>query len=408
MFNFWQLFQGFYTLFTSEPQIAIGRVVLILLGFLLIYLGYKKVLEGLIMIPMGLGMIAVNSAFLIMDAGRYGTIFLDPLVSDPSTLMNILQINFLQPIYTFTFSNGLIACLVFLGIGAITDIDFLIANPLPSMLLAVAAEFGTIFVFPIALAVGLNPGQAASAAIIGGADGPMVLFTSLMLAKDLFVPITVVGYLYLSLTYGIYPFLIKWLVPKRLRGVTMDVRTIPQIPRSEKFAFAVVITAVLTLLFPVAGPLYLAFFLGVAIKESDLPHHLHFLSETVLYGATFFLGLLLGTLLSADVILDPKVLALLALGLLAILLSGLGGLVGGLIAYKITKGKINPLVGIAAVSCVPTTAKVAQKEAFAVNKRAMILPFAMGACVAGVVTTSIIAGIYITGIPLVTEFLTAP
>lgn len=405
MFPIWQLFQGLYTLFTSEPQIAIGRVVLILLGFLLIYGGYKKVLEGLIMIPMGLGMVAINSSFLVMETGQYGNIFVDPLASDPSALMNILQINFLQPIYTFTFSNGLIACLVFMGIGAITDIDFLIAKPMTSMMLAVAAEFGTIFTFPIALAAGLNPGQAAAAAVIGGADGPMVLFTSLMLAKDLFVPITVVGYLYLSLTYGMYPFLIKWLVPKRLQGVVMDPRTIPKIPRGEKLAFVVVATAVLCLLFPVAGPLYLAFFVGVAIKESDLPRHLQFLSETVLYGATFFLGLLLGTLMSADVILNPKVLVLLLLGLLAILLSGLGGLAGGYIGYKITKGKINPLVGLAAVSCVPTCAKIAQKAAFDANKRCMILPFAMGANVAGVITTSIITGIYITGIPLIIPWL---
>lgn len=405
MLQFWQLFQGLYTLFTSEPKIAIGRVVLILLGFLLIYGAYKKVLEGLIMIPMGMGMITVNGAFLVLEAGKYGNIFVDPLLSGPTALMNILQINFLQPIYTFAFSNGLIACLVFMGIGAITDIDYLIASPMTSMMLAVAAEFGTFFTFPVALACGLNPGQSAAVAIIGGADGPMVLFTSLMLAKDLFVPITVVGYLYLSLTYGIYPFLIKWLVPKRLRGLEMDWRTIPRIPRGEKLAFTAVAAAVLCLLFPVAGPLYFSFFVGVAIKESDLPRHVQFLSEPILYGSTFFLGSLLGVLMSADIIMNAKVLMLLLLGLLAILLSGLGGLAGGFIGYKLTKGKMNPLIGIAAVSCVPTTAKIAQKEAFLANKWAMILPFAMGPNVAGVITTSIICGIYVTGIPMVSKLL---
>jgi carboxybiotin decarboxylase len=185
----------------------------------------------------------------------------------------------------------------------------------------------------------------------------------------------------------------------------MDWHSIPQISRGEKFAFSAILTAVLCLLFPVAGPLYFSFFVGVAIKESDLPRHVQFLSEPLLYGSTFFLGAILGTLMSADTILDPKVLTLFILGLLAILLSGVGGIIGGLIAYKVSKGKINPLVGLAGVSCVPTCAKVAQKAAYDANKKAMILPFAMGANVAGVITTSIICGLYVTGIPLVSQWL---
>ncbi len=405
MFPFWQIFQGLYTLFTSEPGIAIGRVVLILLGALFCYLGYRKILEGLIMIPMGIGMIAVNGAVLVMAAGKYSTIFVDPLEADPIALMNILQINFIQPLYTFTFSNGLIACLVFMGIGAITDLDYLIAKPLPSILLAVGAELGTIFTFPIAIACGLNPGESAAISVVGGADGPIVLFTSLMLARHLFVPITVVAYLYLSLCYAVYPYLIKLLIPKRLRGLPMDLRSIPRVSRGEKFTFAVVACGILCLLFPVAGPLYASFFVGVAIKESDIPRHLQLLSETVLYGATFFLGFILGILLSAETILDPRVLLLLGLGCLSLLLSGIGGLVAGLIGYKVTKGKMNPLIGIAAVSCVPTCAKVAQKCAFEANRRAMILPFAMGPNVAGIITTSIVCGCFVTGLPLIAPLL---
>lgn len=404
-FPIWEIFQGIYTLFISEPKIAIARILLILVGFLFIYLGYRKILEGLIMIPMGIAMVGVNAGTMLLEAGKFGTLFLDPLVSETNALVNILQIDFLQPIYTLTFSNGLIACLIFMGIGAITDLDFLIAKPLLSMMLAVAAEFGTIFTLPIAIAVGLNPSEAASIAIVGGADGPMVLFTSLTLARHLFVPITVVAYLYLSLCYAGYPYLIKMLIPKSIQGTRMDFGDIPKIARAEKFTFAVVATGVLCLLFPVAAPLFTSFFVGVAIKESDLPRHLQFLSETVLYGSTFFLGFVLGSLLSADVILDPTVLLLLLLGMLSLLLSGLGGLAGGMIAYKLSKGKINPLIGIAGVSCVPTTAKVAQKCAFTANKKCMILPFAMGPNVAGVITTAIIAGIYITAIPLITPLL---
>ena len=391
----WEIFQGIYTLFISEPTIAIGRIVLILVGIAFLYLAFRGILEGLIMIPMGLGMIGVNAGTMVMEAGKFGNLFIDPLTSEPLAVMNILQINFLQPIYTYTFSNGLIACLVFMGIGAITDIDFLIAKPLPSMMLAMAAEFGTIFTFPIAIALGLTPGEAAAISIVGGADGPMVLFTSLILAKNLFVPITVVAYIYLSLCYAGYPYLIKGLIPKSMQGTTMNIAEIPKISRSEKFAFTVVSAAVLSLLFPVAAPLFISFFLGVAIKESNLPRHLEFLSGPLLYGSTLFLGFTLGSLLSADTILNPKVLLLLVLGMLALLLSGLGGLAGGVIAYKVTKGKINPLIGIAGVSCVPTTAKVAQKCALTFNKQAIILPLAMWPNIAGVITTAIISGIYV-------------
>ncbi|MDP2916458.1 MAG: sodium ion-translocating decarboxylase subunit beta, partial [Dehalococcoidia bacterium] len=368
-----------------------------------LYLSFKGILEGLIMIPMGLAMIGVNAGTMVMEAGKFGNLFIDPLTSEPLALMNILQINFLQPIYTYTFSNGLIACLVFMGIGAITDIDFLIAKPLLSMMLAMAAELGTVFTLPIAIALGFTPGEAASIAIVGGADGPMVLFTSLTLAKHLFVPITVVAYIYLSLCYAGYPYLIKGLIPKSMQGTTMNIAEIPRVSRSEKFAFTVAGATVLSLLFPVAAPLFISFFTGVAIKEANLPRHLEFLSGPLLYGSTFFLGFTLGALLSAETILNPKVLMLLALGMLSLLLSGLGGLAGGVIAFKVTKGKINPLIGIAGVSCIPTTAKVAQKCAFQANKKCMILPFAMGANVAGVITTAIIAGIYITGIPLFTK-----
>jgi Na+-transporting methylmalonyl-CoA/oxaloacetate decarboxylase beta subunit len=120
----------------------------------------------------------------------------------------------LQPIYTLTFSNGLIACLVFMGIGVLLDVGYVMARPFQSMFIALCAELGTFAVFPIAIALGLTEREAASVATIGGADGPMVLFTSLVLAKHLFVPITVVGYLYLGLTYGAYPYMIKWLVPR--------------------------------------------------------------------------------------------------------------------------------------------------------------------------------------------------
>jgi oxaloacetate decarboxylase beta subunit len=382
-----------------EPLTAIVRFLLIVLGFLLIYLGYRKTLEPLIMIPMGIGMIGVNGGVLIWDAAQTGNLFVDPTLSEYDQLLNTLQIDFLQPIYNFAFSNGLIACLVFMGIGAITDLDYLIAKPLMSMVIAVAAELGTILTLPIGVAAGLAPNEAASIALVGGADGPMVLYGSLMMAKDLFVPITIVAYLYLSVCYVGYPYLIKLLIPKRLRGIEMDPAAIPEVSAGKKFAFSIVALAVLSLLFPVAAPLFASFFVGVAVKEAGVTRYVEFLSGPLLYGSTLFLGFVLGALLSAEVIMDSKVLLLLGLGMLALLLSGIGGLIGGLIYYKLSKKKVNPLIGIAGVSCVPTTAKVAQKCAVESNVFAMILPYAMGPCVAGVITTAIITGIYVSGVP---------
>ncbi|MGE5402289.1 MAG: sodium ion-translocating decarboxylase subunit beta [Ignavibacteriales bacterium] len=394
------LFQGIATLVSSEPQIMIARIGLIFLGMLLVYLGKKEILEPLLMIPMGLGMSAINAGILFFSNGQQGNLFVDPLVTDPKALLDIMQIDFLQPIYTLTFSNGLIACFVFMGIGVLLDVGFLLARPFLSMFLAICAELGTFATIPIAHALGLPLNDAASIAMVGGADGPMVLFTSLSLSKQLFVPITVVAYLYLGLTYGGYPYLIKLLVPARLRAIKMPPKKVTRpVTSGEKMAFAVITNTILCLLFPVAAPLFVSLFLGVAVRESGLKHFIDFIGGPLLYGSTFFLGLLLGVLCEAHLILNPKILILLVLGILSLLLSGIGGIMGGYIMYFITKGKFNPVIGIAGVSCVPTTAKVAQKSVSEVNPDALILPEAIGANICGVITTAIIAGIYITLIP---------
>ncbi len=394
--DFLNLFQGIATMVYGEPLITAGRIVLIIAGITLVFLGAKGTLEPLIMIPMGVGMASVNAAVLYLSATTTGTIFVDPIVSDPAKLLEALQINFLQPVYTFTFSNGLIACLLFLGIGVITDVGYIMMAPFKGMLIAIFAELGTILTFPLAVWMGLNYKEAAAISVVGGADGPMVLFTSLILAKDLFVPITVVAYLYLSLTYGGYPYLIRLLVPKRLRGIKMELKNIPKVSRTEKITFSIITCTVLCLLFPVAAPLFMSFFLGVIIKESGVKRFVEFLEGPVLYGSTFFLALLLGVLCEAQIILSPKVMNLLVLGIFALLLSGIGGIIGGYVLYFATGGKYNPVVGIAGVSCIPTTAKVAQKEIQRVNHQAIILPYAMGASVSGVITTAIIAGIFVT------------
>jgi carboxybiotin decarboxylase len=394
------LFQGIGTLFYQDHKIAIARIVLIFLGIILVWLGKRGTLEPLIMIPMGFGMAAVNAGVLFFSNSKMGTLFVDPLMSNTDGLMNILQIDFLQPIYTFSFGNSLIACLVFMGIGIIADVGNVLRFPFTSMLIALFAELGTVATFPIAHAMGLNFGEAAAISIVGGADGPMVLFTSLMLAPKLFVPITIIAYLYLSLTYGGYPFLIRLLIPKEHRGIVVKTSKKTTITSGEKLAFDIIACTVLILLFPVAGPLFLSFFLANAIKEAGLTKYSQMIEDGFLYGATFFLGLLLGVLCEASTIMNPKVLILLILGMIALLLSGIGGIIGGYVVYFINGKNFNPTVGIAGVSCVPSTAKIAQHEVTAINKRATILHFAMGANICGVITTAILTGIYVSMVPL--------
>ncbi len=169
----------------------------------------------------------------------------------------------------------------------------------------------------------------------------------------------------------------------------------PSISRSQKLIFAVVICTLLCLLFPVAAPLFFSLFVGVAVRESGLENFSNLLGETFLYGATFFLGLTLGVLCEANTLLEPTVLKLLLLGMLALLISALGGILGGYILYFATGGKFNPMIGVAGVSCVPTTAKVVQKIATAANPGAIILPQALGANISGVITSAIMAGVFI-------------
>lgn len=394
---FTQLFPGIGSLLVQDPVIAFSRIAFIAIGFALAYLGFKRTLEPLIMVPMGLGMIAVNAGVLFLDGGQIGTIFLDPMVSDPGDLVNIMQINFLQPVYNLLFSNGLIAVLVFMGIGAMSDIGFILARPWASIIVAIFAELGTFVTLALGLYLGLEPGEAAATATIGGADGPMVLFTSLMLAPELFVPISIIAYLYLSLTYAGYPYLIKLFVPKKYRGIDVEI-DMPAVSKKSKFIFVIVVAGVLCLLLPVAAPLILGFFLGVAIREAEINPYQEQLEKTITYLSTMFLGLVLGVLCEASTLLNPKVGLLVILGITALAVSACGGLIGGWIVYLFNKKKYSPVIGIAGVSCMPTTAKLAQYAAQEENPYAMIMPLALGANLSGLITSAIVTGVFVATI----------
>jgi len=421
-FSILDLFEGLKTALNQPTTMVVARVFLIVLGAVMMYLGKKGVLEPLLMIPMGLGMMSINAATMMFDPlalhHGFGNLFVEPQagaalqsaaqagtnaakvaanIGATSDLFSILQIDFLQPIYTFTFSNGLIACFVFMGIGSLLDIGYVIARPFMSMTIAIFAEMGTIFTLPIAQHFGFTIKQAAAISVVGGADGPMVLFTSLKLAPELFVPIAVVAYLYLGLAYGAFPFLVRALIPAKLRAIKMSPpKGISAISSGQKMTIAVISCVILCFLLPVAGPLLFSLFLGIVIRESGIKQFIDLLQGPILYLSTFFLGTLLGILCDAGTIMDPKILPLLGLGMLSLTLSGIGGIMGGYVMWFVSGGKVNPVIGIAGVSCVPSTAKVAQKIVSKDNPLSIVLPDALGANISGVFTTAIIAGAFVS------------
>lgn len=399
---FIKLFSGIGTFYLDEPIIGLMRIALIIAGFSLAYLGFKRKLDPLIMIPMGMGMIAINSGILFLDNGQTGTIILDPMVSDLTALMELMQINFLQPIYTLTFSNGLIGCLIYLGIGTMCDVSFLLSRPWASIIVALFAELGTFVMLVVGAEVfDLPLNEAAAIATIGGADGPLVMFSSLIMAPNLFVPIAIIAYLYLTLAYAGFPYLVRLMVPKRFRGLDTDM-AYPQVSSQKKFIFILSMCTLLCLLLPAAAPLLLSFFVGMAIKEAEvLPYH-KLLESTVTYSSTFFLSFLLGTLCKAQTLLDPKVAIILALGIGALIVSGIGAIGGGWLVYFMTKNKssYNPVVAISGVSCMPTCAKITQKEINEENPYSIVLPLAIGTTISGIIVSAIAAGIFMATVPL--------
>lgn len=220
-----------------------------------------------------------------------------------------------------------------------------------------------------------------------------------MLAPHLFVPISVIAYLYLFLTYAGYPWLLKMLVPKAIRGKDMRsmLRKFRNPKNSSSFWYAAHCSG---LLLPMAAPLIMSFFLGMAIKEAEIVPYQDLIENTLLYTGTLMLGLLLGTLCEASTLLNPKV-PLIVLGILALAVSGAVGILGGYVVYWFKKGDFNPVVGIAGVSCVPTTAKIAQHAAEDEDPFAIVLPVAMGANIGGVIVSAIACGVFIATIGMV-------
>ena len=392
---FMQLFPGIGTFFAVEPVIAVARIVLIVFGFVLACLGFKRTLEPLIMVPMGIGMMAVNCGMMFLTSGTVGNLLLDPLVSDASAIVDAMQVNFLQPIYNLTFSNGLIACLVFMGIGARSEISFLLAKPWSSMIIAIFAEMGTFAALAAGvLAFGLTPEQSAAMATIGGADGPTAILTASKLSVELLPAIAIAAYSYMALIPLIQPPLMRLMTTRKMRQVKMSQLRV--VSKTEKIIFPIAVTIFVVLLIPDTAPLIGMLMLGNLFRECGVTERLSDTAQNALINiVTIPLGLSVGFKATADQFLTPQTLGIVALGLTAFLLSTAGGLLLGDLMYVLTGGKVNPLIGSAGVSAVPMAARVSQVEGQKENPSNFLLMHAMGPNVAGVIGSACAAGFMI-------------
>ncbi|HAQ63798.1 MAG: sodium ion-translocating decarboxylase subunit beta [Clostridia bacterium] len=375
--------------FTSLPW---QNWVMILVSFVLFYLAIVKKFEPLLLIPIAFGMMLVNV---------YPDIMADPLMmssyeGEVVEGAHWYDAGVLRLIYAGVKSS-IFPCLIFMGVGAMTDFGPLLANP-SSLLLGAAAQLGIYVAFLIAMATGFIPGfdgftpqEAASIAIIGGADGPTAIYLTGKLAPQLLGPIAVAAYSYMALIPLIQPPIMKALTTKKEREIKMNqLRTVS---KAEKIIFPIVVTALCALLIPSTAPLIGMLMLGNLFKESGLTDRLSDTAQNALCNIiTIMLGVTVGATANGKTFLDVKTLLVIAIGLIAFCFSTAGGVLFAKLMNVITKGKVNPLIGSAGVSAVPMAARVSQVEGRKYNPSNFLLMHAMGPNVAGVIGSAVAAG----------------
>ena len=290
--------------------------------------------------------------------------------------------------------KGIYPSLIFLGIGAMTDFGPLIARP-SSLLLGAAAQFGISIAFVVASALGFTPAEAASIAIIGGADGPTAIYLTTKLAPHLLAAIAIAAYSYMALIPIIQPPLMKLLTTKKEREIEM--KQVRNVSKIERICFPIFVTIFCVLLLPSVAPLIGMLMLGNLFRESGVVDRLSDTVQNALMNiVTIFLGVTVGATAAGDNFLKPETLKIIFLGLLAFMFSTVGGLLFGKLMCVATGGRINPLIGSAGVSAVPMAARVSQIEGQKANPANFLLMHAMGPNVAGVIGSAVAAGILLS------------
>ena len=366
------------------------NLVMIVIGCALLYLAIVKKFEPLLLCGIAFGCILTN----LPGAGLYNqqlwTNFMTEGHEAYHSYGTIMREGGLLDIFYIGVKTSLYPCLIFLGVGAMTDFGPLLSNP-KSLLLGAAAQMGVFAAFVGAILLGFDGKEAASIGIIGGADGPTAIFLASQLAPHLLGAIAVAAYSYMALIPMIQPPFMKLLTTKEQRAIKMEqTRTVS---KAEKIVFPIAVTIFVALLLPDTAPLIGCLMLGNLLKETGVTDRL---SDTVQNALMNIVTILLSTSVGATMIgsnfLTVQTLSIVVLGVTAFILSTCGGLLGGVLMCKLTKGKVNPLIGSAGVSAVPMAARVANKEGQKENPANFLLMHAMGPNVAGVIGSAIAAG----------------
>ncbi|MBR6924646.1 MAG: sodium ion-translocating decarboxylase subunit beta [Oscillospiraceae bacterium] len=368
------------------------NIVMILISFVFMYLAIAKKFEPLLLLPISFGMLLTN---LPLTAMYTPELFADPTNIDYD---KILHEGGLLDLLYMGVKLQLFPPLIFLGIGTMTDFAPLISNP-KSFLLGAAAQAGIFLTFIGAACLGFSESEAASIAIIGGADGPTAIFVSSRLlgggATISTGTIALAAYTYMALVPIIQPPIMKALTTKKERAVVME--TLRPVGKTEKIIFPIAVTVIIALLVPSAAPLVGMLMLGNLLKESGVCDRLVKTAQNELMNiVTIFLGVSVGATTTADKIITAEFAKVIVLGVIAFSIGTASGVVFGKIMYKVTGGKVNPLIGSAGVSAVPMAARVSQKVGASENPTNFLLMHAMGPNVAGVIGSAVAAGVLLS------------
>ncbi len=366
------LVESGFAAFADDPR----SLVMILIACVLLYMGIVKKFEPLLLVPIAFGVLMANFP-------------LTGLLNPPDGNGNVgLFWVFYQGVQYAVYPS-----IIFLGIGAMTDFGPLIARP-SSMLLGAAAQFGIFSAFLLALALGFPDKVAAAIGVIGGADGPTAILTASKLAPEYLPPIAIAAYSYMALIPLIQPPLMRALTTQKEREVKME--QLRPVSKTEKIVFPIVVSIFVILLLPETAPLIGMLMLGNLFRECGVTDRLSDTAQNAMVNiVTVFLGLSVGCKATASTFLTWDTIKIIILGLLAFMLSTVGGLLFGKVMYKLSGGKINPLIGSAGVSAVPMAARVSQVEGQKANPANFLLMHAMGPNVAGVIGSAIAAGFMI-------------
>jgi len=362
--------------------------VMLLISFVLMYLAIVKKFEPMLLLPIAFGMFLINLPGA--EPELWGT---HPILPDGTVdeSYDAVQNRGLLWYLYFGVDKVIYPPLIFLGIGCMTDFGPLIANP-KSMLIGAGAQLGIFVAFFLAVILGFSAAEAAAIAIIGGADGPTAIMVTSKLASDFIPMIAIAAYSYMALIPIIQKPIMRWLTTEKERKIKM--KQLRQVSKIEKVLFPIIVTLVVGLMLPASVPLLGMLMLGNLFRESGVVERLSSQAQNGLMNTiTIFLGIAVGCKAKGELFLQVQTLYIIMLGLFAFICGTIGGLLVAKIMCKVTKGKINPLIGSAGVSAVPMAARISEDVGREYDPQNHLLMHAMGPNVAGVIGSAIAAGI---------------